>query len=266
MINLAEQLIYRIIKDFMQLPDDTIWIRDQNRKIPNDSRLYVVVGFVDGQPYGSDSFVRDQVTLIEGEDYYFADDAFTEQFYSNDANTDPFTADGGTPAQLPIYYYADNHAQDEYYCDDAFTAAYTSGTEDEVHLVESSRVQMKENIQISILSRSTEALQRHWEVLAALRSLKSEQCQEENSFKIFRIPSSFVNASDAEGGSNINRFSITIPCFVWYYKERTLSSTGGDFYDDFTTRVDDEKTIGTPHGIFAFRIKGDQIDGNPSSQ
>ncbi len=228
MNTLAEQIIVDILTEEMQLPAKSIWIRDQNRLMPNDSGLYVIVGFIDGQVLSSETYTR-------------ADPAQSDQYFSDDALNEP-------------YFFDDNFT--EAYCTNAL-----GGTINEV-----TRVQMMENIQISILSRDTQALRRHWEIVGALRSIYSQQQQEFNSFKIFRIPRSFVNASSAEGGSNINRFSITIPALVWYLKERVLSSDNGDYYDDFTTRVDDEKTIGTPHGIFAFEIKGDTINGNPPGQ
>ena len=98
---------------------------------------------------------------------------------------------------------------------------------------------------------------RNWQVVAAMQSFYSQQQQELNNFKIFRIPQSFLNTSSAEGGSNINRFSITVPCFVWYRKDTILNSPLGDYYDDFTTRVDDEQTIGTDTPIAEFEITPD---------
>jgi hypothetical protein len=109
----------------------------------------------------------------------------------------------------------------------------------------------KDNIQIDIFSATTEAITRRWEVLAAL-AIYSVQKQEENQFKIFRVPSNFVNTSGAEGGSNLNRFSITISCHVWYRKETVLSRS--KIFDTFETRVDDESTIGQDNGLFDFTI------------
>lgn len=125
---------------------------------------------------------------------------------------------------------------------------------------EISRVQMAENIQVDIFSRNNEALMRRWEIVAAMTSIYSEQQQEANVFRIFRQPATFLNTSDAEGGSNLNRFSITFPCFVWYKKERLLTASGGDYYDDFTTRVDDANTITEPEGLFSFRITPEGVN------
>ncbi len=130
----------------------------------------------------------------------------------------------------------------------------TRGEGEESVQWEVSQYQQREDIQIDILSRSTAAKIRKWEIVAALQSFYAQQQQELNNFKIFRIPSSFVNASGAEGGSNINRYSITVACFVWYKKEKLLKSPLGDYYDDFNTRVDDEETIGTDTPLFEFEI------------
>lgn len=119
---------------------------------------------------------------------------------------------------------------------------------------ETLQIVARENIQIDFLSRSLSALQRRWEVLAALNSVYSEQQQEIYQFKIFPVPSSFVNTSSAEGGSNINRFSIIIACRTWYRQEKVLQSPN-DYYNDFDTRADDEVTISEPEGLIEFNIQ-----------
>lgn len=117
------------------------------------------------------------------------------------------------------------------------------------------QVVSRENIQIDLFSRTIEALQRRTEALAVLNSIYSQQQQENQQFKIFKVPTSFVNTSAAEGGSNINRFSIIISCHTWFRQEKMLQSPD-DYYKDFTTRVDDEKTINQPTGLIEFEIKG----------
>jgi hypothetical protein len=119
-------------------------------------------------------------------------------------------------------------------------------------LTEKMTVTTRDNIQIDIMSRNLDAMLRRWEILAALASTYSVQKQEENQFKIFRLPTSFVNTSDAEGGSNINRFSLIISCHVWYKKDTLLAQ--GDIFTEFKTRVDDAKSIETDSGIIEFTI------------
>ena len=111
-----------------------------------------------------------------------------------------------------------------------------------------------EQIQIDILSRSNDAITRNWEVIAALKSLYAVQQMELNDFKIAKLPLRFFNTSSAEGGYQLNRYTLTFGAFVWYRKTKVLSDTGGLYYDDFTTRVDDEKTIGTNTPLIQFEI------------
>lgn len=124
----------------------------------------------------------------------------------------------------------------------------TTGGIDEIQ-----EVYLRENIAIDLFSKNVEARQRRWEVQAALKSIYAQQKQESEYFRIYRIPSSFVNSSEAEGGSRINRFTITIPCNTWYRKTKTA-----DFYDRFPARVDDEQTIGTENGLIEFTIEEEE--------
>lgn len=117
-------------------------------------------------------------------------------------------------------------------------------------------VTTRENVQIDIMSRSDEARTRRYEILQAIASVYSEQVQEENQFRIFTQPMSFVNASGPEGGSNISRYTTTIACHTWQLKKVMIQpyKDGGDYFDKFKTRVDDEKSIETANGIIEFEI------------
>lgn len=181
---LAEQIIVDILREELSLPQNNVWIRDQNRKIPIDDDLYVIVGMVDSTVMGNVN------TIIPSE--------------------------GG--------------------------------------MTEIQEVTTRENIQIDILSRSTEAITRRFEIITALKSFLSTQSQEENEFKIFAVPTTFVNSSSAEGGSNINRFTIIVGCHTLFRKEKVLESVSGDYFDEFETRVDDENTIEEEDGLFEFTI------------
>lgn len=198
MSNLVEQVIVDILSKQLPLDDQRIWIREQTRSVPNDTGLYVVVGFVNSP------------TVIS---------SVTDVIYVPQPDTDPVIYD----------------------------------------VKEIGQVIMREDIQVDVGSRDNSAVQRHWEIIAALHSIYCQQKQEENYFKIFRLPNSFANTSGPEGGSNLNRFSLVFSVQVMYRKENTLS--GYDYYDDFKTRVDDEKSIGTEHGIIEFEIIGDSILG-----
>lgn len=192
MNSLSEQVIIDILKERMALSDGQIWVRSQNRKIPADTKLYLIVGMVSTQVNSVQTYMEERIIETR-----------TKQ-------------------------------------------------------VEINRVQTLENIQIDILSRSNDAITRRWEILAALKSIYAQQKQEENYFKICRESVSLLDTSSAEGSSQLNRFTITIPCFVWYKKETVLEEEY-DYYDDFTQRVDDAKTIGEAEGLIEFEIKGDEI-------
>lgn len=49
MQSLSSQLIIQILAEEMGLPVNSIWLRDQNRTIPNDKGLYISVGIVAAQ-------------------------------------------------------------------------------------------------------------------------------------------------------------------------------------------------------------------------
>jgi hypothetical protein len=137
---------------------------------------------------------------------------------------------------------------------------YTEGSDPDIYEVEVTRTQVRENIQIDIMSRSNQAILRKNEVYLALNSILAKQSQEVYGFKISRIPTNFVNTSSAEGGSNLNRFTMVVPALVWYQNERIISDISGQYYDQFTTRVDDEETIGTETPLFEFEITPDTPD------
>lgn len=130
--------------------------------------------------------------------------------------------------------------------------SYDSVTGNEVQ-----EVTLADTIQIDWFSKSTDALTRRWEILAALNSFYSKQVQESNNFKIFKQPNSFVNTSSIEGSDNITRFTAQFVCHVCYIKEKMLQSFAGDYYDDFNHRVDDENTIGGETGLIEFEITGE---------
>lgn len=86
----------------------------------------------------------------------------------------------------------------------------------------------KEMYQITVMSRSTEALFKKQFVLMALASIKAQQVQEENSFRIATIPTGFTDISEIEGAALIYKFAITLNVLTWYKTERLI-----DYYNDF---------------------------------
>jgi len=52
-MTLTQQIICDIIKYGMSLKEDQIWIQNQRRHIPEDKRLYIVVGMLASKSYGN---------------------------------------------------------------------------------------------------------------------------------------------------------------------------------------------------------------------
>ena len=159
-------------------------------------------------------------------------------------------------------------ADDDLYTIVGFTDSTTICNNNSFETTETTQIEVQEvlqqeNIQIDFLSRSNDARLRRWEYLAALKSIYSQQQQELYRFRIFRIPNSFVNTTVAEGGTQLNRFTITIPCHVWYRKEKVVADN--NYFSDFPARVDDQKTIQTAQPLIEFRITEDELSGNGST-
>lgn len=92
-------------------------------------------------------------------------------------------------------------------------------------------------IQVDIFSRSTEARVRRSEILMALNSFYSQEIQNKYQFRIFEIPSGFVNNSNLEGGSDINRFTIKFYAMCSEVKTKTA-----DYYDTFNAEINSDGT------------------------
>ena len=97
----------------------------------------------------------------------------------------------------------------------------------------------QEMYQIKIMSRDDSALFNKHKVLMALASVYSQQIQEENSFMIAPISSSFVDISEVEGTAILFAYAITITVHAWYRIERAV-----DFYDRFPGEVWTERNTG----------------------
>lgn len=102
--------------------------------------------------------------------------------------------------------------------------------------VEVQEVYGRADVQIDLLSRSNEARERRAEVLMALNSFYSKNLQDGVHFRIFELPSSFINTSDLQGGSDINRFTIRIPTMVTESKVKSA-----DYYDSFQANISIEE-------------------------
>lgn len=96
------------------------------------------------------------------------------------------------------------------------------------------------NVQIDIFSRSNEARMRRGEILMALNSFYSKEVQDSNHFRIFELPSTFLNLSGLAGGSDINRFTMRFYAMIAETKEKS-----SDYYEVFNEvlHIEDEKDV-----------------------
>jgi hypothetical protein len=193
MDKMISSYIIDILRHEMGLADDQIWLKNENRLIPNDDRLYIIVGTT--QP---------EVISVSTE--------------------------------------------------------FVPATIDSADILQQVQtVQVADTINVNMISRGQAAGLRNWEIMAACHSLYGQQVMEKNAFKIARKPKSVTDASDAEGGSNIYRYIIDFGTISQHQKIKNLSQSGENYYDDFTTRLDDANTIGQTNGVFEFEINSSGV-------
>ena len=106
-------------------------------------------------------------------------------------------------------------------------------------------------VQVDIFSRSNEARIRRSELLMALNSFYSKGVQDSKQFKIFELPSSFINLSGLAGGSDINRFAMRFYAMISEVKEKSSS-----YYDTFNAEIHSE----SEKGVDIMELENLQID------
>ena len=106
-------------------------------------------------------------------------------------------------------------------------------------------------IQVDIFSRSNEARIRRGELLMALNSYYSKGVQDKKQFKIFELPTSFINLSGLAGGSDINRFALRFYAMIAEEKEKS-----SDYYDVFNAEIWSE----SEHGVDIIELENLQSD------
>lgn len=92
------------------------------------------------------------------------------------------------------------------------------------------------DVQVDLMSRSNEARIRRSELLLALSSYYSKNVQDSNCFRIFELPTMFINTSGLQGGSDINRFTLIIPTMISETKIKSV-----EYYDKFRIEISEEK-------------------------
>lgn len=96
-------------------------------------------------------------------------------------------------------------------------------------------VNLQRMMQIDCYSRNNDARDRFWEITAALKSTYAQQQMDLYNFKIGTITST-TNISGVDGGSDINRYSITFNVLTHEQKITVI-----DYYDKFKATFDNEQ-------------------------
>ena len=102
--------------------------------------------------------------------------------------------------------------------------------------IEYQYLNQQRQMQVDVYSRNNDARQRFWEVITALKSIYAEQQQDIYNFKIGTLTNS-RNLSGIDGGSDINRYTITFNVLVHYTKSKALN-----YYDQFPLEIHTERT------------------------
>jgi hypothetical protein len=296
----ASEVISGIVKERMGLEDDQVWISEQNIDIPEDERLYIVIGMISSQVTSNNQkTVMATISLNSISDVLLVPDMSGQAYFNRNGtslNVGVLTTIDLTSNLPGILLVTDGTLRininlesidleglnfvgnlDIVDVADTLNTALVGtnvtvvGIIEEVNEIDKSYLVFSvvdnplyerqyttfiESIQIDMLSRSDEARTRRYELLASLVSTYSMQQQEENNIKIYRVPSSFTNTSQVEGGSKIKRYTIRAECNNIYSTIEELSTTlpGYPFYDHYPVRVDDEKSIETDEGIINFEL------------
>lgn len=108
---------------------------------------------------------------------------------------------------------------------------YIPDENNEGGLIEVQDINQSRMMQIDVYSRNNEARQRFWEVSTALKSTYAQQLQDLYNFKIGTITND-INLSGLDGGSDVNRYTLTFNVLVHYQKSKPI-----DYYDKFQTDI-----------------------------
>lgn len=82
-------------------------------------------------------------------------------------------------------------------------------------------------VQIDCYSKNNEAVSRHWEIITAMNSVYAQQQMDLYNFKLGIIGNT-VNNSGIDGGSDINRYTITYNALIHNQKNTEI-----EYYDKF---------------------------------
>lgn len=105
---------------------------------------------------------------------------------------------------------------------------HQSVEEEEGGLIEHQTINVQEIYQILAYSKDGSARRRRHEIPMALKSDGAQQVMEKYAFKIGYVPTSFVDVSEVQGTSRINRYALTVNVLCAYSRERRV-----EYYDQF---------------------------------
>lgn len=112
--------------------------------------------------------------------------------------------------------------------DTPFGASVQQIATEEEGLIEHQTVNVRETYQILSYSQDSSARLRRHEIIWALKSNAAQQAAEKYSFKIGYLPTSFVDVSEVEGTSRLNRYALTVSVLCAYSRERRV-----EYYNQF---------------------------------
>lgn len=105
----------------------------------------------------------------------------------------------------------------------------------ETQYIEIQDINESRMMQVDVYSRNNDARERFWEVQTALNSVYAQQQMDLYNFKLSTINSA-QNTSGIDGGSDINRFSITFTALTHQQKTKVI-----DYYDKFSATYNNEQ-------------------------
>lgn len=179
------ELVCDVIKNYLNLASDHVYVWDQKINQPIDSSLYVAVSIASCKPFGNNIEYKVQPT-----------GPFTNLFayrnYQFPAN----------PNMTPFNTYSS-------YQTNWYWLSYQQTVQGALTSVQS--VNMQAILDIDIISRGPDARDKKELIPLALNSVYSVQQQEANSFYIGLLPSGsrFINLSQIDGAAIPYRFKIS---------------------------------------------------------
>jgi hypothetical protein len=91
-------------------------------------------------------------------------------------------------------------------------------------LLEVMSVNMMELYQVDAISRDNSARLRSWEIISVMTGTPAQQAQEENAFKIAKLPNSFVDTSELEASARLFRYTLAFSVIRSYTKTKPVQT------------------------------------------